>query len=60
MSTAHMYCHTAVHNLVHLTAHSFGVQSSEPGKGAFTVGVVEVEVGTYLGGSGYAVGLTRR
>ena len=44
----------------HLTAHSFGVESQARGKGAFTVGVVAVEVGTYPGGSGYAVGLTRR
>jgi hypothetical protein len=34
----------------------FGVES----QGAFTVGLVAVEVGTYKGGSGYAVGLTRR
>ena len=44
-------------NCSHLTAHSFGVESQAR---AFTVGVVVVEVGTYPGGSGYAVGLTRR
>ena len=43
-----------------LTSHSTQLWSWEPGKGAFTVGVVVVEVGTYPGGSGYAVGLTRR
>ena len=45
-------------NCSHLTAHSFGVESQA--RDAFTVGVVAVEVGAYPGGSGYAVGLTRR
>ena len=43
----------------HSTQHT-ALELRERGKGAFTVGVVAVEVGTYPGGSGYAVGLTRR
>ena len=52
ISTAHISQHT--------TALELRVESQARGKGAFTVGVVAVEVGTYPGGSGYAVGLTRR
>ena len=45
-------------NCSHLTAHSTQLWTLElrAGKGAFTA----VEVGEYTGGSGYAIGLTRR